>query len=147
MHAYERAEMPRETAVSRAYYLREQARSTPGGSHKAANARKDAFLVAATAFLSCAEQASKEKLAYFKIAGSCFVEAEDDVAAAKAFLRAQEYKSAAKHFRNAGMFDEAVDVIQNHGEQVPSDVSESIVNVARIHYFEKQQLEFVVLLR
>ncbi|EIN13316.1 P-loop containing nucleoside triphosphate hydrolase protein [Punctularia strigosozonata HHB-11173 SS5] len=141
MHAYERAEMQREAAVSHAYHLRDKARSTTTGVLKAARARKEAFAKAARAFLTSAEGATKEKIAYYKIAGQCFVEAEDDVSAAKAFLHAREYTSAAQHFRKAGLFDDAISVIRDHKNDVAEEVAERIVNVARIHYFENEQLE------
>ncbi|EIN13313.1 P-loop containing nucleoside triphosphate hydrolase protein [Punctularia strigosozonata HHB-11173 SS5] len=142
-YAYERANMHREASVSRAYHLRDTARTTPSENQKPTNLREEAFAEAARAFTSCAKKATKdsEKLAYFKVAGSCFGEADDDASAAKAYRHAQEFTLAAQHFRYAGLFDDAVSVIQDPNARVLPAVAEKIVNVAKIHYFEMDELD------
>jgi hypothetical protein len=141
MHCFGRACMDREVAAARAYSLREQARTMPLRNHHEDTRAKAAFLVAAEAFLDCALAATKEKRAYFRIAGDCFVSHGDDVKAARAYLDGKEYTLAAERYRKAGLFDDAVRIIKAHGQEMPLKVVESIIGVARIVYFRDFELE------
>src|ERR1700683_3352895 len=104
MHCFERAGMHREVAVANAYCLRDQARIIPSG-HRQSEA---AFLKAAEAFIECAVAATKEKRAYYRAAGECFVKYGDNDRAAKAYLCAEEYTLSAQLYRKEGSFDDAV---------------------------------------
>lgn len=143
MECFERAGLHREVDVCRAYSLRERAQSVPISSQKNGDAlAKAAFVAAAEAFITCAEAASKdmERRGYFRIAGECYIKNDDNSRAAELFLRAKEYTLAAQHYRKAGLFDVAVEVIQTHREDIPPDVVESIVDVARLVYFRGTQV-------
>jgi hypothetical protein len=133
MHCFERAFMDREVAVAKAYSLREQARAMPSGHHH--------HETAANAFIACAIAATKEKRAYFRIAGDCFASHGDDVKAAMAYLNGKEYTLAAERYRKAGRFDDAVNIIKAHRQEMPLKIVESIVGVARLVYFRNFELE------
>ena len=124
MECFERAGMLREVDVCYAYSLRVQARAAPISSQRNGNAvAKAAFVVAAEAFTRCAMVATrdKERRAYFRIAGDCYVRSDDNPKAAEAFLEA--YKNTpwlpniiAKLVSSSS----AVHVIQTHKEQIPT---------------------------
>jgi hypothetical protein len=139
MHAFQKAHMLRELAISRAYYLREQARNMIGGSRIVHAAQRAAFSDAAIAFAGCAREASSEQLTYFRIAGQCYADAEDDAEAGRAYLQAELFTLAAHHFMNAGMFDEAIYVVRNH--EVAPDLAKKVINVAKFHYSKKGQVQ------
>lgn len=143
VHSYERAGLLREKDVAYAYYLREQARAKPTTSRPSNTSRNEAYLATARAFFSSAKVADsrQEKLAYYRIAAECFSEGDDYGSAAKAYLSALEYTRSAQHYRKAGMFDEAVDVIQTHRKDIPAPAAEKILDVAKIHYFTSNKLE------
>lgn len=139
-HCFARASLPREVAIADAYYLREQARATPLGAGPAAVARSRAFLAAAEAFLICAEDAKKEKRAYFRNAAGCFERGGDNGRAASAYVCAEEYTAAAKLYRDLGQFDEAVRVIKTYKQNMDADVVQDIVDHSRLFYFRGQEL-------
>jgi tetratricopeptide (TPR) repeat protein len=141
-HCYERAMLPREMAISHAYFLRDQARkASTGDSRGLKEIRRNAFAQAAEAFFSCAEEAHKNKTIYYHNAGECFEIALDNVQAAQAYVQAQEYEVAAKLYRKLGMFDEAVTVIKENEAHMRADVVNNIKDVARLYYFREQALE------
>jgi tetratricopeptide (TPR) repeat protein len=143
MHCFERANQMREKAVANAYYLREQARLLPIISPRQSEPRSVAFVKTAEAFLDCANSASKDARTYFSNAADCFESGGDIRRAAKAFLDAENFTRAVQLYRKEGMFDEALQVIQGHGQTVDANVSESVINVARLYYFKEQELEYV----
>ncbi|RDB28998.1 TPR and ankyrin repeat-containing protein 1 [Hypsizygus marmoreus] len=138
-HCYERASMPREMAISHAYFLREQARKEPSGeSRRLKEQRHGAFRKAAEAFYSCAQETSKHRAVYFRRAGECFESCAEDLCAANAYLEARDFDIAAKLFRKLGLFDEAIAVIAENKEHMQREVVESITHVARLHYFKRE---------
>ncbi|KAJ7725516.1 hypothetical protein DFH07DRAFT_853912 [Mycena maculata] len=139
-HCFERAVLPRQAAMAGAYYLRQEARKSSGGSNRRAiEARKDAFLEAAAAFIDCARE--DKTLAYFRIAAECFEDAGDDLQAAQTFRDAEEYTRSAELYRKLGHFDDAVYLIKNHRRQIRPEVITNVTNVARLFYFKEQKLD------
>lgn len=143
MHCFERANMHREVAVAHAYYLREQARTSPVDPKRSLYARSKAFLSAADAFLECAGAASTEQRAYFQNAADCYVAGGDIPKAAQAFLSAEKFTHASQLYRKCGLFDEAVKVVKDHREGMQQDVADSIIGVSRLFYFREHKLEYV----
>ncbi|KAF8807162.1 hypothetical protein BYT27DRAFT_7189247 [Phlegmacium glaucopus] len=144
MHCFERAGLNREVAVSRTYYLREQARLMPNhGSKQSLLLREKAFATAADAFLSCVVSATtvKEKKAYLRSAAGCFENALDDFKAAQAYSQAEEFTVAAKLYRKCAKFDEAVAIVIGHRPFVELEVAENIIDVARLFYFKNGELD------
>ncbi|KAI0321916.1 hypothetical protein OF83DRAFT_135754 [Amylostereum chailletii] len=140
MHSYERAEMPRERAVASAYYLREQARSTPPGP-RANDPRKHAFIKAAEAFVASAQGATRERNEYFRVAAELFVSAGEYGRAGDAFLQGQRYNEAAKNYRKAGWFGETVSTLKKHWNQMDESVANSLREVSRLYYFKQNDLK------
>ena len=145
MHCFERAGLNREVAVSRTYYLREQAQSTPTHISKQSSSslREKAFAIAADAFLSCVVSATTvtEKKGYLRSAADCFENALDDFKAAHAYAQAEEFTTAAKLYRKCAKFDEAVEIVINHRPSIELEVAENIIDVARLFYFKSGELE------
>ncbi|EMD41416.1 hypothetical protein CERSUDRAFT_89982 [Gelatoporia subvermispora B] len=139
MHCYERAGLEREKAAAHAYHLRELARSTPviGGD---TTSQSKAFSEAAEAFIASAAEAVNEKRSYYRIAAECFLHSASDRKAAEAYFLASEYTLSAQHYRRAGMFDEAVEVIQKHRNAMVPQVVESIIDVSRLEYLRQHKL-------
>lgn len=138
--------MPREMAISQAYFLRDQARKTSTGEARGLKeTRRNAFAQAAEAFYSCAEEAHKHKTIYYHNAGECFEAALENVRAAQAYVQAQEYEVGAKLYRKLGMFDEAVAVVKGYEVHMRTDVVDNIKDVARLYYFREQALEWVLI--
>jgi hypothetical protein len=134
--------MRREVAVANAYSLREQARTIPLGLRQNEDApSKAAFFVAAEAFIKCADAATKEKRAYYRIAGECFVNHGDNNKAAQVYLDAEEYTLAAQLYRKEGRFDDAIRVIQAYRDMIQPNVVESILDVVRLVYFRHFEQE------
>lgn len=144
MHCFERAGMSREVAVSRTYYLREQARSiSPTGSKQELLAQHAAFSEAAKSFVQCSVSATnpKEKKAYLRAAGDCFEHANEYSKAAEVYEEAEEYNSAAKLYRKCAKFDEAVAVVLHNQDNVDIEISETIIGVAKLFYSKAGELE------
>ncbi|KAI8983190.1 hypothetical protein BD414DRAFT_515715 [Trametes punicea] len=150
--AFDRAGLPRERRVARAYHLRDLAhlssavactRSQVVSTDDSKPQSLRAFLRAAEAFSFSAHEATDDddKKTYHRIAGQCYVRARRHREAADAFLLAGDFNGAAKHYRLAGMFDEAVDVIQSHQDHVEKSVSDSILAVARLEYLRQNKTE------
>ncbi|KAJ7237490.1 hypothetical protein B0H12DRAFT_1238227 [Mycena haematopus] len=139
-HCFERALLPQQAAMAGAYYLRAEARKCPtSNSRQAIQSRRTAFLEAATAFTNCAEEDGT--LAYFRIAAECFEEAGEELKAAEIYLKAQEYTRSTELYRKLGKFDEAVDIVKGHREEIRPEVVANVTNVARLFYFKEQKLE------
>jgi len=148
MHSYERAGMPREKAIAYAYHLREQARGIPVRNRAGDNERRNAYVEVAKAFLASAAETgaiSRERSEYYRIAAETFLILEDHAQAASAFEKASKFTEAAQNYRHAGMFDETVAVIKNHGAVMDSSVAEKLTNVAKYYYLERGDLKYVLL--
>ncbi|KAJ7630373.1 hypothetical protein FB45DRAFT_915319 [Roridomyces roridus] len=139
-HCFDRARRPREAAMAGAYYLRQEARKSSGGtSRKAIEARKTAFLAAANAFVDCARE--EHTIPYFRIAAECFEDAGDDLKAAQTYKEAKEYTRSTELYRKLGHFDDAVDLLKHHKDEIRPEVVNNVTNVARLYYFKEQKLE------
>ena len=144
MHSYERAGMPREKDIAYGYHLREQARGIPIRNRPGDNERRSAYKKVAEAFLASAQQAtiSLERNEYYRIAAEAFLVLEDHAQAAKAFEKASKFTEAAQNYRHAGLFDETVSVIKNHGDSMDPTVVDKLTNVARYFYLQRADLKY-----
>jgi hypothetical protein len=147
MHSFERANRPRDAAVSFAYYLREQARLIPQSTRPGNKERSNAFVAAAEAFTASAANAEdgqeREQRIWYRTAAECFVSAGEEEKAANAYVKASEYTLGARHYRKAGMFEKVVEVVQKHEEKIEPSVATQLLDVAKIHYFKQNKLECV----
>ena len=135
--AFQRAGRDREVTVCEAYLLREKARSI---STAAGAARIQAFIAAANAFFTCAQdspsQQAKERLAYYGIAGGCYSEARDLKRSGDSYRMAEKYALAASTYREGGHFGEMVEVITQHSAALDGGLLERLTTVAQMHYFK-----------
>ncbi|KAI0353177.1 hypothetical protein OH77DRAFT_1497420 [Trametes cingulata] len=143
--AFERARLPREKRVAHAYYLRDLAQSAPvvsGTTRRGSASDTDRSTAVADAFKHAADEAiaTDDKQSYSRIAGEYYVRAGDNRQAAVAFYLAGHYESAAKQYRAAGMFEEAVDVVRRHQENISVPISEGIISVARLQFLRTNEV-------
>lgn len=138
MHSFERAGLQREMDIAIAYHLRERARLMQPGSRHANAERAQAFAFAADAFLKCADAGGDDVQTYYRVAGDCYSHANDAKHAAQAYLSATEYTLAAQHYRKGGLFDEAVDVVQAHHDNVEPEFAHTLIDTARVFYLREQ---------
>ena len=135
--ALQRAGRSREAAICDAYLLREKARSI---STATSAARIKAFVIAAKAFTTCAEDSPSkmvnERLDHYGIAGECYLEARDLKSAGDSYCMAERYDEAARAYREEEYFDEMVDVITRHEDVMDSGLVERLTMVARVYYFK-----------
>lgn len=145
MHSFERANKARETRVAYAYYLREQARGMRSDTRANHKARNEAYLATAQAFMTCGHEAIKERTEYFRIAGKSYLAVEDIPKAAGAYVLSGDFTQGAQLYRKAGMFEQAVALLHGHKEEVNGAVAERIMNISRLHYFNKGNFKYVFL--
>lgn len=135
--AFQRAGRSREAAICDAYLLREKARSI---STATSVARIKAFIAAVKAFTTCAEdfpsKQINECLDHYGIAGECYLEACDLKSAGDSYWMAERYGGAARAYQEGGYFDEMVDVITQHENDIDSGLVERLTMVARVYYFK-----------
>ena len=137
--------MLRARDIAGAFHLREMARSTlrVNSSSAPPKPREQAFVVAARAFSLCADISplKKEKRAYYRNSAECYLEASELKKAAEAYILIEEHTKAAQIYRQGGLFDEAVDTIEQYSEHIEPSDAEKIKDVAKIHYSKEQNLE------
>ena len=135
--AFLRAGRKREAAICDAYLLREKARSV---SATTSEARIQAFIPAANAFATCADDSPlkqvRERLTYYGIAGECYSEARKFKKAGDNYRMAEQYAAAARAYREGNRFDELVEVITQHGKALDSGLLERLTKVAQMYYFK-----------
>ena len=132
-----RAGRNREAAICDAYLLRERARLI----HIAAGeTRRQAFITAATAFVTCARNSPskqvKERLAYYGTAGECYSEARELKDAGDNYRMAEQYAAAARTYREGGHFDKLAEVITQYGSALDKGLLERLTKVAQMYYFK-----------
>ncbi|KAH9855771.1 hypothetical protein C2E23DRAFT_811853 [Lenzites betulinus] len=148
--AFERAKMWKEQRVARAYHLRDLVpaasesiiRDFSTSLHSTTN-NIQALLTVAEAFEQCAKEAehAEEKHSYHRIAAQHYAFAGNNKEAARAFHAADRFQDAATYYRMAGMFDEAIDVVQQHRDEVATSVAENIISVSKLQYLRKNEVE------
>jgi len=135
--AFLRAGRNREAKICDAYLLREKARSI---STTANVARIQAFITAANAFTNCARGSPpkqvNERLAYYRTAGECYLEARDLKNAGDSYRMIEQYDTAVRTYWEGGCVDEMVEVITQHGDALDGDLLERLTRVARMYYFK-----------
>ncbi|KAG7450840.1 uncharacterized protein BT62DRAFT_1001654 [Guyanagaster necrorhizus] len=136
-HCYRKANLPLLASIADAYDLRMKARNVVGTSRQKVLERRSCFAEAAKSFSECANFTSnpRDSLTYLRISGECFEQADKKDRAAEKFLLAQEYTRAAELYRDIGKFDDAVAIVKAHEDEMPSNVVESVIKLARLAYF------------
>ena len=139
---YERAERPREVAITHAYVLHERASRMPkgkSGSSAEVN-RLGAFMQAAEAFLSCASK--WHDLSLFRKLGECFEAAGQYLRAAEAHCQGENYTESILLYRRLGKFDEAIEIILGK-DKVRQDIADDTKKAAKLFYLSKAESELV----
>lgn len=135
--AFHRAGRTREVAICRAFLLRENARGIPDDQVKE---RADAFSEAGEAFSTCARESlpdrERERLAYYSNAAECFSQGGRLKEAGDCFVRVEKYSKAARAYREGGHFDEMVEVLEGHGDQIEHGLLARLKKVAQTNYFK-----------
>lgn len=139
---FERAGLPREMAIAHAYVLREHASRLPTGKpgNSAEATRRDAFVQAADAFLSCS---SKQSLVYFRRAGECFEAAEKYLRAAEVYYQGESYTESVLLYRRLGNFDEAIAIVVDKNGKVRPEVADDTKSAAKLFYLSRTETELV----
>ncbi|KAF8838026.1 hypothetical protein BDN67DRAFT_972122 [Paxillus ammoniavirescens] len=137
MHCFERASLPREVKVAKAYHLRELARASIGVTSP--SKQHEAFRIAAEAFRGCGENfKTKERLQYYRNAADCYIRAGDGHLAAEAYVNAEEYELAAKQFRKLGNFGKTLHLVNAHAEKMAQESADDLLMVCRLYYSKEK---------
>ena len=143
--AYRKAGRDREAKICDAYVLQEKAGLI---STTATTARKKAFVDAASAFSTCAQNSpprqTKERLTCYEAAGDCYSEARDLKSAGDSYRLAQLYKKAACTYREGEFFDEMVKVITLQKRSFTSELYQELMMAARMYYFKVYSSHWLV---
>jgi tetratricopeptide (TPR) repeat protein len=136
---FERADQHLERAISHAYHLRQDARLIEHGS----KLRKETFLSAANIFWASAPKLDPpHHLRCFMRSAECYAEANCLLRASDVYYRAENWTLAARCARMAGAFDRAVEIIRER--DVDKAVAESIIQVCKVVYVQRNDVEYVV---
>jgi len=135
--AFLRAGRDREAAICDAYLLRENAHLISTTTNAA---RIQAFITTADAFIVCAQNSPSkqvnERLAYYRTAGECYLEARCLKDAGHSYQMAEQYATAACTYQEGGYFDELVEVITQHRGAFDSGLLENLTEAAQMYYFK-----------
>jgi len=135
--AFQRARKPREAMICRAFLLREDARAVPDDQMRE---RAEAFTEAGETFSTCASESQphqrKERLAYYANAAECFLQGHRLKEAGGCFVHAENYSKAACAYREGGHFDEMVEVLEGHADQIDAKLLAQLTKVAQMNYFK-----------
>jgi len=139
--AFQRAGRAREVTICHAFLLRENARAVPDDQVRE---REDAFTEAGEAFSACANeslsQQRRERLSYYTNAGECFVQGRRMKEAGGCFVHAELYSKAARIYREGGHFDEMVEVLEGHADQIEPNLLVQLTKVAQMNYFKVRKV-------
>ena len=135
--AFQRAGRAREVTICHAFLLRENARAVPDDQVRE---REDAFTEAGEAFSACASeslsQQRRERLAYYTNAAECFAQGRRTKEAGGCFVHAELYSKAARIYREGGHFDEMVEVLEGHTDQIEPNLLVQLTKIAQMNYFK-----------
>ena len=135
--ASQKAGRNRVVKICQAYLLLEKAWVI---STTASEARVQAFLTAAKAFVDCIRDSPveqvKERLGFHKAAGECYSEAGSYINSGKNYSIAGEYDEAARAYLKGKHIEKMVEVIIRYGDTMDSDLVECLEIAAKSHYFK-----------
>jgi tetratricopeptide (TPR) repeat protein len=140
VQCFQRASLDYEAKVATAYLRREEAQEVP---HSRVVQRNQAFTDAAKTFIESARSSTSEKATYYRIAAECFKECANLPKAAQYYVYAGEYGIGAQLYRDAGMFSDAILVVQNYKHKVPRDIADQIEFASRLYFFLNLELKYV----
>ncbi|KAI5988945.1 hypothetical protein F5J12DRAFT_915891 [Pisolithus orientalis] len=131
VRCFERANLPRQLQVARAYGLYEVAMSTVE-----AGKRQRALIDAAEALVQCADEApGTEKTDFYGDAARCYALADNTNDAARFYIEADDFTGAAEQYRKADRFDDIVDILDRHPEKITTTCRNKLRYVCVVHYY------------
>ncbi|KAI5997140.1 hypothetical protein EDD15DRAFT_2364627 [Pisolithus albus] len=130
IRCFERADLPRQVRIAKAYQLRQVATSTVRAS-----GRQGAFLAAAEAFVRCADETTgTQKTDFYGDAAKCYASADHHLDAAKFYIVADDYAGAAAQYRKAGRFDRIVQILAYHPGKLTESLKQELLYTCVVHY-------------
>ena len=133
MLAFQQAEKDQKAAICYAFLLREDARLIPNNLVKE---RENAFIKAGEAFSSCADESQLDKKderpIYYTNAADCFYQGHKFKEAGSCFMHAEQYTKAACAYQEGGHFDEMVEVLEEHKDQIEAKVFTQLTKVGML---------------
>ncbi|KAI5996986.1 hypothetical protein EDD15DRAFT_2528653 [Pisolithus albus] len=130
IRCFERADLPRQVRIAKAYQLRQVATSTVRAS-----GRQGAFLAAAEAFVRCADETTgTQKTGFYGDAAKCYASADHHLDAAKFYIVADDYAGAAAQYRKAGRFDRIVQILAYHPRKLTESLKQELLYMCVVHY-------------
>ncbi|KIN94752.1 hypothetical protein M404DRAFT_372448 [Pisolithus tinctorius Marx 270] len=134
VRCFERANLPRQLRIARAYRQREVAMLTFQASD-----RQKAFLAAAEAFVQCAGEAPDiEKISFYGDVAKSYALANSVYEAVKFYIKANDFAGAAKQYHKAGRFDEIVQILVRHSEKITASYKDELLYICVVHYFRNR---------
>jgi hypothetical protein len=109
-----------------------------------------AFNEAAQAFLDCrwSETVGQPELdlqkVYLRLAAECQTDAEEHLEAAKTFVRAGCFTSAAENYCYVQKFEEMVELLKNHDDEVDRGVAKRLMVNAKLFYLRVCHISYPV---
>jgi len=143
MLAFVRAENPQQSAVARAYHLREEAMDTAYTASKSQKRKRHDS--AAEAFRECGRSAAKQsdKEEFFDLAGKLYRDADDFEKAAEMFKQASKFHEAVQCMRTAKMFDAALLIIREHPQEVQKRTADETLFDACMSCLKNNDLRYL----
>ncbi|KIY72674.1 hypothetical protein CYLTODRAFT_449643 [Cylindrobasidium torrendii FP15055 ss-10] len=139
---FTRAKLPAMAALANAYNMRQQAWEIPESPPSRLQDRLQALRAAGTAFLGCAnDPRGKNHRRSFNIAAQCFEDGGDTIGAARAYRSAGEFDKSVTLFRDLKEFDDAVEIVEAHREEMQIELVESVYKRARLEYFQTEAID------
>jgi hypothetical protein len=128
------------TAVAAAYQSREVSRDIPESQTRR---RREAFVNSARSFERCAELATsaEEESTHYGAAAQCYIEINYHQDVVRSFKLANMFTEAASYCFDHNFLDSAVSIIKKHEDEVDSQTTDCIKEVARLTYLESKELE------
>ena len=138
IHCFERAHLPRELGVAKAFQLREEAKSNLQPSE-----RRNAFRTAGEAFIKCANEVTGiERTSYYRDAAKCFASAGEIRRAASLYIDSEDFAGAARLYQRAELFDGLVRLLECHQEKISKWYKDELFESCVRHYYKKEMLRF-----
>ncbi|KAI5991957.1 hypothetical protein EDD15DRAFT_2368732 [Pisolithus albus] len=131
IRSFERADLPKQRRIAQAYGLYEAAKSTVQTGE-----RQRGFLDAAEVFVQCAgETLGMEKKGLFREAAECYASADKAKMAAEFYIAAGDFTRAAEQYHKAGCFDEIVQILDRHPEEIAKRYRNKLFYECVVYYF------------
>ena len=139
VYCFERARLPIEHQIAKAFQLREEAKSILQPSEQ-----RNAFIAAAKAFTQCTEECTRnfEKDRYYRYAAKCYALAGDIHRAVDLYITLEDFASAAREYQKADRFDDLVHLLKRYEEEIGKWYKDQLFETCVRHYYGSKILRF-----